>query len=272
MTIEGMEFCLIPAGPFLRTDAENTEADLPYAYWLARYLVTNAQFQVFVDDRGYQQARFWPEAQAAGYWQSQGFKGQFDHEFRTGPYTYPEPFTLPNHPVVGISWYEAVAFCHWLTAQLALADWEVRLPTQPEWEKGARGGLMLPSVNPPVAFGKLAVLPPSALQPNPNPRRIFPWGDPADPERANCTESKIGTTSAAGCFASGASPYGLEELSGNVWEWSQNVDKDGWSYLRGNAYYSVADEVAAVAVNGNPPDDWYYVFGFRCVVVPLSRV
>lgn len=271
MTIADMEFCYIPAGPFLRTDEENSEADLPYAYWLARYPVTNAQFQMFVADGGYQQARWWPDAVAAGYWRPQGFKGRYDDEFRTGPYPYPEPFALPNHPVVGISWYEAVAFCRWLTAQLAFPGWEVRLPTQAEWEKGARGGLALPPAAPSVAFSKLTVLSPPTLHPNPTPRRTFPWGDAADPERANCIGSKIGAPSVVGCFAGGTSPYGLEDLSGNVWEWSQDERSFGKG-LHGGSFYSETNGVSAAAAVGRLiADRRNLAGGFRCVVAPLSR-
>jgi formylglycine-generating enzyme required for sulfatase activity len=270
MTIAEMEFCYLPAGPFLRTDKENSQADLPYAYWLARYPVTNAQFAEFVAADGYKQASFWTEAKEAGYWQKSGFKGRSDRAFRQAPYSFGEPLGLSNHPVVGVSWYEAVAFCHWLTEQLPLPGWAVRLPTQPEWEKAARGGLTLPAPASPVPFHKLTVPPAPMMHSNPNPQRLFPWGDTADPERANYTESKIGTTSAVGCFASGASSYGVEELSGNVWEWSQDVHRYGKT-IRGGAYYTEANEVSAAAAFRNHPDLGYNAAGFRCVVVPISR-
>lgn len=56
-------------------------------------------------------------------------------QFYIGPYIMPEPFDLANHPVIGASWYEATS-CRWLTAQLALSGWEVRLRSGSEWEKG----------------------------------------------------------------------------------------------------------------------------------------
>lgn len=270
MTIEGMEFCYIPAGPFLRTDEENSEVDLPYGYWLARYPVTNAQFQPFVAAGGYSEERFWKEAKEAGFWQPQGFKGRHDGEFRTGPYALPEPYALANHPVIGVSWYEAVAFCHWLTEQLTLPGWEIRLPTEPEWEKAARGGLQLPVEIAPVTARALGALPAVAMQPNPHPQRRYPWGEGAYGERANCTKSKIGTTSAAGCFAARTSPYGVEELSGNVWEWSQD-DRSYGKAIRGGAFYTKANGVSAAAANRSYAGDGGHAYGIRCVVVPLSR-
>jgi formylglycine-generating enzyme required for sulfatase activity len=117
---------------------------------------------------------------------------------------------LPNHPVVGVTWYEALAYCRWLTEQLQIWEgtpkplaallragvgWTVRLPTEAEWEKAARG----------------------------MDGRISPWGNMPDSNRANYDNTGIGGTSAVGCFSGGASPYGVLDLSGNVWEWTQSL-------------------------------------------------
>src|SRR5215211_779422 len=97
----------------------------------------------------------------------------------------------PNHPVVGISWYEAMAFCRWLTQQ---QEYVYTLPSEAEWEYAARGAA----------------------------RRIYPWGDTEpDGERANFDGTHNGTT-AVGCFASGATPEELLDMAGNVWEWTRS--------------------------------------------------
>jgi formylglycine-generating enzyme required for sulfatase activity len=160
-----MQFCYVPAGPFrmgspdddeLAADDEKPlhQADIPYAYWLSRYPVTVAQFRAFVAAGGYEEAKYWAEARAQGYWEDgkvkrwtvimEGGEAKVVDEFADTPYDYGYPFNLPNHPVVGVNWYEALAFCHWLAAVLrgggSLPEtWRAMLPGESEWEKGARG-------------------------------------------------------------------------------------------------------------------------------------
>jgi hypothetical protein len=118
MTIDEMRFCYVPAGPFLRTDKGCSQAQIDYGYWLGCYPLTNAQFAAFVAGGGYGEARYWPEAIKKKYWSAQGFMGLVDNEPRTAPYRFREPYSLPNHPVVGVTWYEALAFCRWLGEQI----------------------------------------------------------------------------------------------------------------------------------------------------------
>jgi hypothetical protein len=143
MTIDEMEFCAIPGGEFYRT-AKHEHAQLP-AFWLGRWPVSNVQFAKFMANGGYQTERFWLEAQQAKSWTKAGFRGQYDDVVRSAPVDYGEPFNLPNHPVVGVTWYEAVAFCRWLSEQLGAPGWQVRLPSEAEWEKAVVGGWQLPS-------------------------------------------------------------------------------------------------------------------------------
>ncbi len=280
MSVTQMPFCWIPAGPFYRTADEEPKrrqqkqpSPLAYDYWMSRYPVSNAQFQLFAAAGGYTEPRFWAEAQKEQYWSEQGFKGRYDRAARTAPYDYGEPFNLSNHPVVGVSWFEAVAFCRWLSTQLTTPDWAVRLPSEIEWEKAARGGVETLVTPDQIMFAAQTWTPVArpALQRNEQPQRRYPWGDQADAERANCSEADINSTSALGCFGNGASVYGIEELSGNVWEWTNDVDKDGYPWLRGGSYGSDADGVGSSARFWFSPDNWVDAWGFRCVVVPISR-
>ncbi|MBK6432559.1 SUMF1/EgtB/PvdO family nonheme iron enzyme [Candidatus Amarolinea dominans] len=148
LTVDGMAFCYVPAGPFTMGEGKELHlCDLDYGYWMGRYPVTNAQYAAFVAAGGYKEAGYWPEAAAAGYWRQGEFKGRIDSTWRRGPFAVGEPHNLSNHPVVGVSWYEALAFVRWLSGharQWLPAGWAVRLPSEAEWEKAARGGEEIP--------------------------------------------------------------------------------------------------------------------------------
>lgn len=114
---------------------------------------------------------------------------------------------IDNQPVVSVTWHEARQYCAWLTRKLrawpaapaaiatAVQSSDVTLPSEAEWEKAARG----------------------------NDGRVYPWGEKADPNRANYDETGIGAITAVGCFLEGASPHKVEDLSGNVWEWTRSL-------------------------------------------------
>ncbi|MEI8164864.1 MAG: SUMF1/EgtB/PvdO family nonheme iron enzyme [Chloroflexales bacterium] len=170
---------------------------------LARYPVTNAQFQHFIAAEGYKpDAPWWDVAGRA--WlarDDQATKGLQSWQQRTTkrqPSDWDDPrfgIARPNHPVVGVSWYEATAFCRWLTHHLN--DGAVyRLPSEAEWEYAARGA----------------------------DRRPYAWGnsEPGD-ERANFNQQHNGTT-AVGCFPAGATPgTGLLDMAGNILEWTRSA-------------------------------------------------
>ena len=178
-------------------------------YALSCYPVTNAQYQAFVDDGGYG---------CQEHWSNEGWEWR-EKKAQNGPAKYGGEFDLPNHPVVVVSWYEAQAYCRWLTKRLwASGDLnktqEIRLPSEAEWEQAASAG----------------------------GTRTYPWGDEIDPEHANYADTELGTTSAVGCFPKGASSCGCEEMAGNVWEWCQDLYDESGTYrvLRGGAWFNYA--------------------------------
>ena len=203
-----IEWCEVPGGTFLMGEEyELKELSLP-DFQISRYPVTNAQYRAFIDDGGYTER--WRNC-----WTNESWKWR-----EKGHITEPDwrggDFDLANHPVVRVSWHEATAFGQWLTMRLRATGelnetQEIRLPTGTEWEKAARG-----------VDG-----------------RTYPWGDEEiTPEHANYDETDLGATNTVGCFSKGRSPYGCEEMSGNVWEWCQDLYLSSGSrrVMRGGAW------------------------------------
>jgi formylglycine-generating enzyme required for sulfatase activity len=182
---DGNEMRLVPAGPFQL--GAHRRVVLLDRFYLARYPVTNRQFQAFVEATGYAPA----DAEAH----------RFLHHFRNGSC----PPELADHPVVFVSWTDARAYCQWAAR---------RLPSEAEWEKAARG-----------AEGNK-----------------YPWGrEEPTPELANFGQARAktypittgeGGTAPVTAFSRSASPYGIEGMAGNVFEWCDDVDDPGF-YLHG---------------------------------------
>jgi formylglycine-generating enzyme required for sulfatase activity len=199
-------WCKVPAGEFIMGNTKQTDEmawgdEAPQHrlflpdFAIGKYPVTNAQYQVFIDDGGYTER--WQRC-----WTSAGWCWRVENGI-AGPRRYGGAFDLPNHPVVGVSWYEAAAFCNWLSEKLSERAGRavtVRLPSEAEWEKAARG----------------------------TDGRRYPWGKDITPEYANYDQTGIGATSAVGMFPKGASPCGLLDAAGNVWEWTLSLWGEDW--------------------------------------------
>ena len=308
LTVDWMELCRVPAGRFVMGSHEGNESafeiELPQReleiridYWVGRFPVTQAQYREFVEAGGYGKERFWAEAREHGVWEQGRVKALYEEVPAAGPEAYGEPWNLGNHPAVGVSWYEALAFCRWLTERWRAKGWlpkglEVRLPSETEWEKAARGGLKIPTrVDRRSVSCGLANGGPQAgeLEENPDPARRHPWSGDFSGDRANTVESGVRTTGAVGCFAGGVSPYGCEEMAGNVWEWTRSLEGN-YPYpddpserearedlasketrvLRGGSFFYEATDARCSARNRNHPDYRSGNIGFRVSVSPFS--
>ena len=160
-------------------------------------------------------------------------------------------FQHHNHPREQVSWYQAVAYCRWLTAQFDDGS-VIRLPHEFEWEVAARF----------------------------NDDGTYPWGDEFEASYANTSESRLGQTTAVGLYPTGVqSELGLYDMSGNVWEWCLNkwsdpgqVKVDGSNderVLRGGSFDSYDDYARASFRLNVHPYDRSYDIGFRlCRVRP----
>ena len=214
LEVDEMGLCYVPAG---RCWLGNEEKEgqgrwydgLDQPYWLAQYPVTVGQWRQFVQESGYKPS------------DSDSLRGSV------------------NRPVIWVNWYDSIAFCTWLDKRWRAKGWlpegyHVTLPSEAEWEKGARGGIEIGDrdrVTRPAGLRSDLSNPHSAF-PNPQPKRPFPWGNEPEQEtngtggtvyRANYDGAGIGRVCAVGSFPAGDSPVGCAEMSGHVWEWTRTL-------------------------------------------------
>jgi sulfatase modifying factor 1 len=219
------ELVLIPGGEFLMgADSEGDHSPAHRVrldpFYMDKYEVTNAQYQRFCQATGNRLPGFW------------GVSG-----FRCGP-------GYPNHPVVGVNWYEAALYAEWCGK---------RLPTEAEWEIAARGGLA---------------------------GMDFPNGDRLDPSAGNYNKSGQGGVVAVGSYP--ANGFGLYDMQGNVVEWVADFYDPGYyasspavnprgpehgrfRVIRGGGWHSGASCNRVYYRNALPPNWVDFNVGFRCV-------
>ena len=208
---------------WLRRSASNTFHVEPFH--IAKYPVTYRQYRAFLEaEDGFNNPEWWE-----GLWFQVDKPGrQFNRR--------------DNHPVENLCWLEAMAFCRWLSAKLG---YEVRLPTEWEWQQAATGG---------------------------NPKNVYPWGPKWDGNRANTYESELGRSTAVGLFPQGASPVGALDMSGNVWEWClneydqpRNLDPAGVAgrVVRGGTWVYNQSSARAASRLDYAPDAHDNFVGFR---------
>jgi len=230
---DGVELILVcvPAGEFLMGAADaakNADSDEKPQhkvhldeFWMGKYPVTNAQYRAFL--------------QAAQY-----------------PYEKKLPKGKDDHPVVYVSWQDATAFCTW-AAQVSGVP--VRLPSEAQWEKAARG----------------------------TDGRTYPWGEQEpDANLANFNSNDRDTTE-VGRYPKGASPYGALDMAGNVWEWVNDWYGDysvspasnppgptsgNTKVLRGGSWYDSGSYLRVAYRNYDSPTTRGIDIGFRCAASP----
>lgn len=276
---------LVPAGEFLMgsagddRDAEKDEKPqhriyLP-AYYLDRTPVTNAQYRRFIDAGGYASATYWKEAIAAGRWKDGAYLDYYqDNKPRSEPIYWKDvKWNSDQQPVVGVTWYEALAYARWAGK---------RLPTEAEWEKAASWAEEQGSGG---ARGQ-------------GRKRRYPWGDAWDPKRCNTKEAGPGKTTPVGAYSpamhpelveGGDSPYGAADMAGNVFEWCSSAYKsypydpnDGREdlsggdnvirILRGGSWYTDRKWARGAYRGRNNPRLRDDLRGFRCCCSTSSLV
>jgi iron(II)-dependent oxidoreductase len=247
-TIGNVEFVRVPKGSFvmgskddneLASDSEKPQhtVEIGYDYWMAKFILTNEQYAEYLGDK---------KKHPVSDWQNK-----------------------KDHPVGYVSWDDAITYCKWFNeayqAELKeTGNLILRLPTEAEWEKAARG-----------AYGN-----------------EWPWGNEFDQNKCNSSEGGKGGTTPVGLYsaAGGDSPYACADMAGNVWEWCNDwydeaeykkrakesvVDPRGvktgtYRVLRGGSFYYFQYSARCAYRSNHSPDDRSDDVGFRvCVSSPF---
>jgi formylglycine-generating enzyme required for sulfatase activity len=231
----GMEFMRIPAGKFLMGSEKYSNekpqhtVDIPYDYWMARFPVTNEQYNLYVKAKGiYHPVSDWEKKN--------------------------------NHPLVNVSWNTVMEYCQWLNDLLKEelpAGLILRLPTEAEWEKAARG----------------------------TDGREYPWGNTFDKNKCYSMEWGKGETTSVGSYSpQGDSPYGCVDMAGNVSEWThsknnaypynanddrEDEQKSAHRVNRGGCFGSAVWNVCCASRSWADSNLSFTSLGFRIMVSPL---
>jgi len=235
----GMEFMRVPAGKFLMGSTRQNKiadenerpqqiVDIPYDYWMARYPVTNELYDAYVKTKG-------------------------------GKHPVEDWENKKDHPVVNVSWHDAMDYCRWLNDLLKgelPSGLVLRLSTEAEWEKAARG----------------------------EKGSEWPWGNEFNANNCNSLGGGKNDTTPAGMYSpQGDSPYGCADMAGNVWEWTHSLFKNypykpndgredeqlgGVRAVRGGAFDALDGLVRCAVRLMLDSDSRYKNLGFRVVVSP----
>jgi formylglycine-generating enzyme required for sulfatase activity len=208
-----LDLVRIPGGTYPVGEGHETRRVEIAPFSIARFPVTNAEWRVYMESGGGPTPLYWDDPL----------------------------YNDPHQPVVGVSWYEATAYCAWLSAQTGM---DVRLPTEGEWEAAARG----------------------------IEGRVYPWGDEWEDGRCNTWETGISRPTPAGRFPSGNTPEGLADMLGNVYEWTSSRwgldddEPDALRVVRGGCWQYGRDAVSAAFRSCDSPDARGADLGFRVAV------
>jgi formylglycine-generating enzyme required for sulfatase activity len=244
--------------------------EIPYDYWIGKFPVTNAQFGRFVRSTSFE-----TRAEREGWCWVWNTKSEQWEKTKGANWKHPLGASASTpaweeHPVVQVCWYDALAFCEWLTQKDSndlRQGYQFRLPIETEWEKAARG----------------------------IDGREWPWGNDYDAALCNSRDGgRLCTTSVGAHSPQGDSVYGVADMSGNVWEWTLTLwgrdrdrsdfvypylGKDGrenqragdsfFRIIRGGSFKDDMQGVRSACRDLDPPNFSLNNLGFRVFVAPI---
>jgi hypothetical protein len=215
----------VPAGTYRYSGGSRT-VEIRQPFWIGRYPVTNQQFAVFIAAGGYDDRQ---------WWSNEGWAWLEEEEAAEPRHWHDRRWNARNQPVVGVSFWEAEAFCVWAGG---------RLPTELQWEAAARG--------------------PKGL--------VYPWGDAWQSNICNTREAGLGVTSPVGLFPRARqADRAIDDLAGNVWEWCASFsdpkiqDREAARAIRGGSWSSARVNARSARRDGYRQDARSYIVGFRVV-------
>jgi formylglycine-generating enzyme required for sulfatase activity len=233
-----LEWCEIPSGK-VRIAADSKGARYVESFLMARYPITNLQYDLFLKaESGYSKTKWWDFSPEARAWRASNDK------------PHPPKYRGADRPRETVNWYDARAFCNWLS-------WVVK------------ADIVLPS----LLQRQRAIMGEDS--------RCFPWGDTFDKNRCNTKESAIGMTTPVNRYPNGGNSFGVYDLAGNVWEWLSDTLADtdsgaepGYKVMvHGGAFVSPHERTHVATWQLVPPQTYGQMIGFRviCVNVDLHK-
>jgi hypothetical protein len=236
-TIPPITWCDIPTGEVI---VEREKKRLIYfveQYKISKYPVTDVQFQAFVDDPdGYKCEQWWNFAPDALAWHKQHLE------------PIEAKYDGVDYPRINVCWYEAVAYCLWLSDKTQL---KIRLPSEQQWLRAARG----------------------------DQQYVYPWGNRFDKQRCNTKESGKGKVTPVTTYPTGASPFDVHDMAGNIWEWCStkafapqsgsvlNTPQDINYVVHGGSFVGTSERCRNTFSYKLKPQYRYDTIGFRIVCV-----
>lgn len=222
-------------------DNEKPKHSVTYGeFCISIYPVTNTQFRAFTETEGGWNSDEW--------WTADGVLWR-----RNSP-LWQQGNNPGNYPCINVNWYAAVAYTNWVSSLLNPGT-RVRLPTEPEWERAARG----------------------------TDNRNYPWGNEFDHNKCNMKDTDINDLCSVGLFLGGKSPSGAFDMVGGTWEWclslslpySYNSDREGLTkagkrVIRGGAYNQDSTGVRCTVRREDPPEHSGNRISFRLVRITES--